>query len=169
MLSWLAMATMSAALGQFEVEADGVRVRVSINSHDYTVDVKNVGAPPITSFEMEHCNSYNFAGPRQRKVESDGQTFRSWTEDKSRAIGRNETKTFALRAGSKGAVLGMVQVKLGLESGDSVVIPQCWGAIAEPRSTVYLVPLVLAVIFVLHSALTAWRNRKDPAAGSTHP
>ena len=178
-MAWLTVAVAGAWLGASGVdpgnprvrvvEKDGVRVRVSIQAHDYTVQVTNLDVPPITRFEMGQWNAYNFEGPEQPEkwdVDYDRHWFYSWTEDEGSAIRQAETKSFSLRAGSKGAVLGLVPVKLGFASGESVVIPDCWGPVPEPSRTVLAVPIMVLAIVVGHTVLVARRQRKAAAAAS---
>jgi len=147
------------------IEKDGVRVRVGINAHDYTIQVTNLDVAPITRFEMGQWNAYNFEGPKKWDKDFDRRWFRAWTGDEGNAIRQAETKRFSLRAGSKGAVLGLVPVKLGFASGGSVVIPDCWGPVPEPSGTVLAVPIVVLAIVLWHTVLVARRQRKAAAAG----
>lgn len=169
MVIGLMVAVVGTFPGGFEVEKDGVRVRVDIQAHDYAIELTNLAAPRITRFEMGQWSGYNFEAPEGWQVESEGRTFRAWTEDRSSAIRRGQIARFALRVSSRGAVLGWVEAKVGFDSGDSAAIPRCWGPVPEPRSTIYLVPVVVLAIVALHSLLLARRDRKGAVAGASDP
>lgn len=162
-LSWLTLAVAAALLGGFEVEQDGVHVSVDIESSNYYYRVTNVEAEPITSFEVRHHGAYNPQAPDGWEHEMDGPSFRAWTTDASTAIVRDATKLFSLRVSSKGAVLGLVEMSLGSAAGNSIVIPQVWGPVPEPQSTVLLIGAVVLVIVLLHSWLLARWDRKRAA------
>lgn len=146
-------------LGAFEVEKDGVRIRAEVQSSIYNWHVTNVGAAPITHFEIGQHHGYYFVGPKGWEVDADAHTFRAWTGDRLRALYPGRTGTFSLRMTSGGAVLGPVRAEVGFGSDEPVVFEGVWGTAAEPRRVVSLVALVLLVVMAGHTMLLARRDR----------
>ena len=157
---------VAGALGAFEMEKDGVRIRADVQSSIYNWQVTNVSAPPITRFEIGQHHGYYFVGPKGWQVDADNDTFRAWTGDRLRALYPGRTGTFSLRMTSGGAVLGPVRVEVGSGSSEPVVFDGVWGTAAEPGRVVFLVALVLLVVMVGHTMLLARRDRARHIADS---
>ena len=157
---------MVGALGAFEMENSGVRIRAEVQSSMYNWHVTNVGAPPITRFEIGQHHGYYFVGPKGWQVDADSDTFRAWTGDRLRALYPGRTGTFSLRMTSGGAVLGPVRAEVGFGSAEPVVFEGMWGTAAEPSRIVSVVALVLLVVMVGHTLLLVRRDRARHIADS---
>ncbi len=163
---WLWMtALLAVSLTPPTVEHEGVRVSVSVQSHIYTWEITNLGAPPISSFEIELHNTYNQQAPAGWAIEIDGDRFRTWATDKKEAIYPNQTKEFTARVSSGGAVLGRISLTVGFDDAlEPLTVDAVWGPVREPRSMVVLVALTVAGIAVVHALVLTRRNPKMVAA-----
>jgi hypothetical protein len=150
----------AAALGPARVEKDGVRIRVDVRAHVYTYTVVNLDASPITRFEIEQHNAYDFQAPDGWEFEAEQGIFRAWATGEEAAIRYRQPRRFTMRVSSKGAVLGPVEARMSRESGDSVVIADLWGISPEPRATILLVSFVVTAVILIHAWLLARRDRR---------
>ena len=162
MVTWLMVMAVGAFLGMFEVEKDGVRVRAHIRSSKYYWEVTNIDAEPITRFEISQHNCYDYQVPDGWESEAAANVFRAWATDPGRAIRRGATERFSLRVSSTGAVLGLVAMRVGPDAGEGIIIPEVWGPVPEPPSTVFLVAIVLVAIVLVHAWLLGRRERDRP-------
>ncbi len=168
-MSWLVVTLAIVVVGPADAQQDGVRIHVEIQASDYTYWVGNVASRPITRFEVAQSNAYLFRAPDGWQVESKDGLFVAWTDDVRHAIRRRGTGKFSLRVTSKGAVLGEVQARLGLKSGESIVIDDLWGIVPEPRSTVLLVSGVMAALMLFHAGFMALLDRRAACSEPTAP
>jgi hypothetical protein len=152
-----------------EVEKEGVRIAVTINSHIYVWEVTNLGTEPITSFEITHDNCYQHMAPDGWATEADYHRFRAWATSDEAAIQPNQSKTFSSRTSSGGNALGTVPVSVGLGSGGqrTVVFEEVWGMVKKPRGLVALVAVVISAIVILHVYLLTRRGRPETAPSLT--
>ena len=162
---WLWMtALLAVSLTPSTVEHQGVRVSVSIQSHIYTWQITNLGAPPITSFEIEPHNTYDEHAPAGWAIEIDGDRFRAWATDEKEAIHPNQTKEFTVRVSSRGAVLGRIPLTVGFDDAlEPLTVDAVWGPVRKRRSMVVLVALTVAGIAVAHALVLTRRNPKTAA------
>ena len=168
----IAMLVAVALIGPAEVQQGDVRIRANVRSSVFTWQVTNLGDEPIVRFEIPQHNGYNFLGPEHWEVEGDARTFRAWTVDPIYAIRPGQTCTFSQRVSSRGAVLGLVQARVGFTNGGWLTLAGVWGVAPEPLGTLILVPLALAAIVILHTLLLSRRDRRELRAGlsgAVHP
>ena len=165
----LVVAIAAAALAPPEVEKDGVSVRVHVEASLYTYEVTNLSASSITSFEVQQYNAYNFEAPDGWEFEKQGAFFRAEAVGTLAAIGPQQTETFSLYISSEGAVLGQVEVRMGLASGDSVIMTDVWGGVPEPRATRLLVSFMVAAVFLFHAWVLAYRDHRTARCATDGP
>jgi len=160
MLAAILLATMfTPSFG--ETVAGAVRIRVYVRASVYSYQVINEGIGPITRFEVPYSDGYYFQVPEGWKKDVRGGVFRAWTEDDSRAIRPGAYGVFSFRVTSRGAVLGPVAARIERVSGQTVVLPNLWGAVPEPRGNVLLVAGSVLALCALHT----WVAARVPPAG----
>ncbi|MFC1676766.1 hypothetical protein ACFL3G_06855 [Planctomycetota bacterium] len=168
MLFYLVFAYIAIAPGQAEFEANDVNISVNIRSNVYTYKLTNHNSSPVVSFETAQHVSYNFMVPDGWQMDISPKTFHAWTNDPLKGIKPNRTKEFSLRVSSSGAVLGLAPAKLKLRSGETIILPNIWVPVPEPRAYITLVAGVILFIVLLHSCLIIRKKRrlKKTAANS---
>ena len=154
-----------------DIEKDGVRLHVELNSSRYVWWVTNLKTEPIVRFEVGQHHAYDFAAPNGWEVESPmpDDVFQARATDQRHGIGHRQTGEFSLRASSKGSVLGAVDATIFFASGESVTLHEVWAPVPESRSATYLVLGTLVLVVVVHTLLVTWRGRGrrvDEPAGS---
>ena len=148
-------------------ERAGVSVQVTVRSSIYKWTVRNNSAAPITHFEVGQHAGYSFQVPDGWVSEATAEQFRAWTTDQANAIRPGQAASFSQRVSSKGAVLGRVRARVGFSAGAPVELTNIWGPQPEPRSTMFAVPVVVALIVVVHLVLWTRHGRRQTASGPT--
>jgi hypothetical protein len=133
-------------------EQDGVRIRADVEYHLFTWTVENVSAAPITSFSIDVHNTYGYEAPERWQYDGPTPrgTFRAWANGLPFAIRPGQSGRFAARRNNVGAVLGGGTVTLGLDGGRTVELSEVWRPVPESARTVYLVPLTIGLLAILH-------------------
>jgi hypothetical protein len=149
------------AVNSASFEADGVRVDVTVEAQIFTFDVTNVDAPTIMRVAIGSHHTYNHKAPNGWELEHEDAVLRAWTTEYRQGIARGRTKTFSVRVGSHGAVLGRVPVTVGFD-GDraDLTIEDVWGPVGHPRGILLLVPTMVAAIGLFHAFLTVRRDKR---------
>ena len=142
-------------------QTEEVSIDVDINSNIYTYDVTNLSTDKIVGFEVGYHAAYNFKVPAGWHEQIGGGIFKAWTDDTSAGIAQNETAQFSDRVSSQGAVLGSSAVKVHFQSGKTVIVPDVWVSIAEPKSYIALISVLLLSVVLLHSAMIFRKNRRN--------
>ncbi len=138
-------------------ECQQAKLKVEVQASIYTYSVTNLSHAAIVSFEILCHSSYSFQGPNQWKKSYSDSIYRAWTQEVQAGIQPQETKTFSLRVGSKGAVLGHVPLSLSYINGECVQIRDIWSPQPEPaRYRIYLGIL----LFLVLSFHFLWVQRK---------
>jgi len=148
------------ALAGAKVEQNGVRVDVSIESQIYRWEVTNVDAPLITRFEIQAHNIYNELAPEGWESELRPGAFHAWTRQDHHAIRRGRSMTFQCRVTSSGASLGLVPLTIGFHDGNDVNFDAVWGPVPKPRSLIVVIPALIVVLALLHTAWLVRRHRR---------
>ena len=165
-LTWLTAALASTALGQMEVQKDGVRLRVEVFASVYTYQITNLATGNITHLEIPYHHSYYFQVPDGWESNTEGGIFRAWTKDPRQGIKPGQTAEFSLRVSSAGAVLGLTSATVGFDSGAKVTLTDVWAPVPEPRWTILLVVLGIVAIVLVHTVLLSRRDRRRSPAGA---
>jgi hypothetical protein len=169
MAPWFAILLVTAMTATpAEVEKDGVRIEVSLQSQIYTWTVTNVDAPPITTLRFELYHTYNHHVPAGWEYEDSDAVLRAWTDDPDCAIRRGQSQPFSARVASSGAVLGTTSATVGFASHQApVTFNAVWGPAPKPRSAIFLVAAMVAAIAIVHVILMAMRDRRRAAPRPT--
>lgn len=162
----LILAITSAVLAPAEVEKEGVHVRTRVQANDYFYRVTNLAAEPIMRFEIEQGGAYLFRTPKGWLFETRPGVFLAWTDDPQLAIRPSQTGDFSMRVTSAGAVLGEAPLRLRLQTGEEIVLPDVWSIVPEPQGTILLVPLLFAGLVLAHTLVLARRERRAGGAAS---
>ncbi|MHC4948332.1 MAG: hypothetical protein ACYTG1_08730 [Planctomycetota bacterium] len=162
-------ATPSTPVAPNVVEAEGVRIEVSIRNNVYTWAVTNEDAPPLTRFEVGHRMMYNARVPDGWRSAFTPDRFTAWTDGRRHAIRPGSTQRFQATVDIRGGVLGVADVTLGTAADEAAIrVPAVWSSKALPRSQVALVAGSLVLVGLVHAALVARADRKRrqaPSAG----
>jgi hypothetical protein len=148
------------APNQAEFGNENVRVIVDIKSNIYTYKVTNSGKSPILGFEVTQHVAYNFRAPASWETDVCEGLFMARAASEGEGIRPGNTGEFSMRVSSKGAVLGRGKMKLRLESGETIVLPEIWSPVAEPGSHVLLVAGVILLIALAHAAVVIVKSRR---------
>ena len=138
-----------------------VSINVDISSNIYTYEVTNLSTDKIVGFEVGYHAAYNFQVPTGWHEQTGGGIFKAWTEEPDAGIAQNETAEFSDRVSSQGAVLGSSAVKVHFQSGKTVIVPDVWAPVHEPRSYIFLVATVIICIMCLHTAVIVYRKKQN--------
>ena len=151
------------ALAEFSTQQ--VRVSLAISANDFIYLVTNLGREPIVGVEFPEHVCYGFRAPEGWLLETSAGRFRTSTGDARKAIPPNGMGKFSFRVSGSGAVLGRGTVKVQLQSGHTVEVPDVLAPSSESSGHVALVACTIAILFLLHSGVVMWRNRRaTPAA-----
>ena len=142
-------------------QAEQVSIDVDISSNIYTYEVTNLSTDKIVGFEVGYHAAYNFKVPAGWHEEIGGGIFKAWTDEASAGIAQNKTAQFSDRVSSHGAVLGSSAVKVHFQSGKTVIVPDVWAPVHEPRSYIFLVATVIICIMCLHTAVIIYRKKQN--------
>jgi hypothetical protein len=148
------------ALSPYSAEQDGVRVTADVVGNRYTWTVENIGAEPITYFEVEVFNTFAYEVPEgwEHEKQLTGRLFRARASNQRLAINRGGLGRFGLKINNRGASLGLGCLSLGDESGEHVTFPNTWRPVRESRCSVYVIPLTMCAIALLHFAVIRRRS-----------
>ncbi len=163
----LATVTVEATAHKAAFEAEGLRVEVSIASGNYIYEIANNTDQPLTGFAIGAHATHLFAAPDNWHIESSLSHLKAWTDDPNFAVFPTRSGVFSFRVSSQGAVLGRAPLVLTLASGRQVTIPNVLTPAPEPRTYIFILPVVLLAIL----ALTAVRAplREARARRLVHP
>jgi hypothetical protein len=156
-VAWL---TALPAPADFEIQ--NVRVHVETFSSNYKWTVENRSAKPISRFDIPVYHTYNYTVPDGWESKVEAGQFQAWTQDPDNAIRPGATEEFALTVTSLGAVIGEVPARFGFTDGSELVFPKMWGPVQEPAATIYLIPMVIALLAGLHVAVLTLRAKQRP-------
>ncbi len=139
------------------VATDGVEVEVLIQAQVYVWRVTNVGAAPITKFQVEHRNCYTQLGPPGWKItlSDDEQTMYAETTDPLLAIRPGRSADFRATVTSHGATLGAVPMVLTTADGNTIHL-EVQGPVRMPQRAVLTAVATLCLVGLLH----AWIVRR---------
>ena len=165
MTNWPILALIAALPAPAVFQQQGIHINVETFSSNYTWTVENLSDSAITRFEIPIYNTYNYTVPQGWEMNTDAGRFNAWTTDPKKAVLPGQTAKFALTVTSLGAVLGEVPARIVLADGTELVFRKMWGPVHEPASTIYLIPIVLAVLACVHVLVLTRRakSRPDPA------
>ncbi len=137
-----------------------VRLVVSIESNVYEYEVTNLGTDDIVGFEVETGGAFAIIPPAgwEKHISPEGLSARA--AGQGLRISPGQTARFSLFGTGKDSVLGLVPVRLGLGSGQSLTIADVWGSVLEPRSYVALVAASLLAVLGIHTVITELRTRR---------
>jgi len=142
-------------------KTDQVEIAVNIHSSIFQYRITNLSQEPINFIEFNHTAAYAFTAPEGWQYkQASSKVFETWTEASSAAIYPGKSKDFSLRVSSKGAVLGLLPIKIKFLSGETIAVPDIWAPSPEPISYVYLVLGMLFVILIAHTAIIVYKNRR---------
>ncbi|MAE63404.1 MAG: hypothetical protein CMJ18_03960 [Phycisphaeraceae bacterium] len=138
----------ASAAAPVEIESD-------IGGRDYHWKVTNRSKTAITSIRVPVHQVYNEKVPKGwqfRKLSAD--MFEATADSAVHSIYRDGTAKFTVRAASSGAVLSLGKAYIGFRDGSTVEVANVWTPRPEPKSTVIVVPCVIAALALLHTTLT---------------
>ncbi len=138
-----------------------VVITAKIRSHSYIYTVKNLSDSPLTYFEINHYNAYNFLIPQGWQKEVSDAMFKAWTDDTKYAILRGTSKKFSMRASSKSGTLGRSSAKIAFDSGHSVIISNVWTPMKEPHNTRVTIIVTLMLLVLGHFYTLRLRSKKN--------
>ncbi len=165
MTNWPILALIAALLAPADFEHQGIHINVETFSSNYTWTIENLSDSPITRFEIPIYNTYNYTVPDGWEMNTDAGRFEAWTTDPKRAVLPRHTAKFTLTVTGHGAVLGEVPARIVFTDGNELIFPKMWGPVQEPASTIYLIPVVVAVLACVHVLILTLRakSRPDPS------
>ncbi len=140
--------------GQATFKTKEAIVQVTIRSSIYTYKVINLSTKPIVEFEINQHASYDFTAPAGWEKQTSEGTFKAYAKEPRYAIKPETSGEFSLRVSSKGAVLGKKTVKITLESGEKIEVPEVWVPAAEPKNYIALVAGTIVGIILIHTIIT---------------
>jgi hypothetical protein len=148
-----------------------VRIAVTLSSHIYLWEVTNLGAEPITSFEIEYHRCYQHIAPEGWEYEVDRRLFRAWAVEPEAAILPGQTGTFRARTASGGNRLGTVTARVGLgpDAARTVVFEAVWGPVKKSRGLVALVVGLVSAVALFHALMLRRRGPAGPNAVTANP
>lgn len=149
---------LSANEAEFRNEC--VCITVNIQANIYTYRVTNLSESAIVGFRVPQHAAYNFRAPEGWEMDISPKLFSAWTEIPARGISSGRSSDFSMRVSSRGAVLGHEAVKLKLQSGGEIILPDVWSPVAEPRSHIVLIAGVILFIVLLQSTIIILRDRR---------
>lgn len=145
---------------------DSVRVESSIEGRVFNWRVTNFDARAITRFEVPVYSVYHQHVPAGWKFERDSKVaFIAWATAAAHTIRKDQTAEFSVTATSSGAIPAAGTAVLSFEGGAALEVSDVLVPQAERASTVFIPPLVIVGVVVVHSLLT-WRRKSKAGAAS---
>ncbi len=147
--------------GQATFKSRQAIVSVDIHSSIYRYKVMNLDTDRIVGFEIAQHAAYNFIAPDGWEKETPPGIFKAYTKEPRHGIEANKTAEFSLRVSSRGAILGSKPAKITFESGKTIIIPQVWAPVPEPKSYIILVAGMILAIIVMHTIITTKKRTQQ--------
>jgi hypothetical protein len=162
-----ALCLSTIAPNEAEVKADGVTLRVKIESGLYTYSIFNSNSNPIKEIRIHQHAGYNFLVPDGWNFKETGDELLLWAVAPEAAITAAKPGKFSFRISSQGAVLGQRQAVVKLDSGRQITLPNIWTAKAEPRSHMAMVWVVILGIFLVQTMIVVKKRSKGKATANS--
>lgn len=160
---------LAVAPGGSDAQAGNIQIESSVSGREYSWRVTNTGDGAIVRLEVPGFNVLGSWLPDGWADESGSGGFVAIASDREHALHRGQALDFRCRAWSAGALLTPVVGQVTFDGGEIVRVDGVWAPIDERWFSLFLPPVAIVVLGVLHARLSRGHSKPVDAQPAGAP